>query len=161
MLQRTEDETLDVTLGDHDATRRLVIVLQKVLYKIRSDATVQQYALTRIDDILSGKYDRAPSRPEVLGAAELAQVSNVIPGGIRNEVICIQHVFINFSFFLFRTARVAISGQPGTHQYRCVHEYSLYARSRLLLQERGEHVTGASVGSFIGTYGGAFHRLVV
>ena len=41
MLQRTEDETLDVTLGDHDATRRLVIVLQKVLYKIRSDATVQ------------------------------------------------------------------------------------------------------------------------
>ena len=75
VLQRTEDSSLDVTLGDQDETRRLVLVLQKVLDKIKSDRTVQQYALTRIDDILSGKYDRAPSRPEVLGAAELAQVS--------------------------------------------------------------------------------------
>ena len=81
VLTRNEQGGLDATLGDADETRRLVLVLQKVLDKIKSDRTVQQYALTRIDDILSGKSDQKllPPRPEVLGAGELAQVSSSRP----------------------------------------------------------------------------------
>ena len=56
VLQRTEEASLDIALGDQETSRRLVMVLQKVVANI-NDAGAQRYALTRIDDVLSGKSD--------------------------------------------------------------------------------------------------------
>ena len=71
VLRRTEEASLDIALGDQAMSRRLVEVLQKVVNLI-NDAAAQQYALTRIDDILSGKCD-LEGGAEATGRKELAR----------------------------------------------------------------------------------------
>lgn len=101
ILRACEDASLDITLGDQvidstdavveflaltappfciflfetllqHASRRLVVVLQKVVALI-NDAAAQQYALTRIDDILSGKSD-LENGAEIVSHKDLLQV---------------------------------------------------------------------------------------
>jgi V-type H+-transporting ATPase subunit H len=56
VLQRTEEASLDFAIEDSETARHLVFVLQKVVALI-NDVSAQHYALTRIDDILSGNCD--------------------------------------------------------------------------------------------------------
>lgn len=73
VLKKMQSTTLDTTLGDQGDARQLVQVLVKLLTNVAHEVTVQQFALTRIDDILTGKYDVAPSESHEVAAGEVAQ----------------------------------------------------------------------------------------
>lgn len=57
VLRKTEDTHIEMILGDPTEAAELVRVLMKVLRHITNDAPPRQYALTRIEDILSGTSD--------------------------------------------------------------------------------------------------------
>jgi len=61
VLRQMQEESLDLIIHDQDVAARVVLVLLKILDVITTDITAQQFALTRIEDILSGRFDVDPS----------------------------------------------------------------------------------------------------
>jgi len=70
LLRKTEEQSLEYILGDQAEAAELVYVLMKVLRNITSEATAQQYALTRIEDILSGTSDLDPTPAAVMHGSQ-------------------------------------------------------------------------------------------
>uniref|UniRef100_A0A7S2SKW2 V-type proton ATPase subunit H n=1 Tax=Rhizochromulina marina TaxID=1034831 RepID=A0A7S2SKW2_9STRA len=82
LMRKMQEDSLDFTLAEQDQARDLAAALVKVLEVITNDITAQQFAITRIEDILSGKSDLGPpSAAEVTAPDDLTARAKLFQDG--------------------------------------------------------------------------------